>query len=130
MATGRALKIMIGIVAAVLVAAAVQQASTVFAPLALALFIIAIVWHYGITVTVHLIHSIHNSTSIRSSLGCSSGGFGPRLPGLQNANCFASRASTIARPSRDITTRRANQQNLSSPSRKNIPLNPSGKSSL
>ena len=43
MATGRALKIMIGIVAAVLVAAAVQQASTVFAPLALALFIIAIV---------------------------------------------------------------------------------------
>jgi predicted PurR-regulated permease PerM len=44
MATGRALKIMIGIVAAVLVAAAVQQASTVFAPLALALFIIAIVW--------------------------------------------------------------------------------------
>jgi AI-2 transport protein TqsA len=44
MATGRALKIMIGIVAAVLVAAAVQQASTVFAPLALALFVIAIVW--------------------------------------------------------------------------------------
>jgi AI-2 transport protein TqsA len=44
MATGRALKIMIGIVAAVLVAAAVKQASTVFAPLALALFIIAIVW--------------------------------------------------------------------------------------
>jgi predicted PurR-regulated permease PerM len=44
MATGRALKITIGIVAAVLVAAAVQQARTVFAPLALALFIIAIVW--------------------------------------------------------------------------------------
>jgi AI-2 transport protein TqsA len=44
MATGRALKIMIGIVAAVLVAAAIQQASPVFAPLALALFIIAIVW--------------------------------------------------------------------------------------
>jgi AI-2 transport protein TqsA len=44
MATGRALRIMSGIVAAVLVAAAVQQASTVFAPLALALFIIAIVW--------------------------------------------------------------------------------------
>ena len=44
MATGRALKIMIGIVAAVLIAAAVQQASPVFAPLALALFIIAIVW--------------------------------------------------------------------------------------
>jgi AI-2 transport protein TqsA len=44
MATGRALKIMIGIVAAVLVAAAVQQARTVFAPLALAFFIIAIVW--------------------------------------------------------------------------------------
>jgi AI-2 transport protein TqsA len=44
MATGRALKITIGIVAAVLVAAAVQQARTVFAPLALAFFIIAIVW--------------------------------------------------------------------------------------
>src|ERR1700759_3896688 len=44
MASGRALKIMIGIVAAVLVAAALQQASAVFAPLALALFIIAIVW--------------------------------------------------------------------------------------
>jgi predicted PurR-regulated permease PerM len=38
------LKIATGIVAAVLVAAAVQQASSVFAPLALALFIIAIVW--------------------------------------------------------------------------------------
>jgi predicted PurR-regulated permease PerM len=44
MATGRAFKITIGIAAAVLVAAAVQQASTVFAPLALAVFIIAIVW--------------------------------------------------------------------------------------
>jgi AI-2 transport protein TqsA len=44
MATGRALRIMIGIVAAVLLAAAIQQASPVFAPLALALFIIAIVW--------------------------------------------------------------------------------------
>jgi AI-2 transport protein TqsA len=43
MATGRALRIMIGIVAAVLLAAAIQQASPVFAPLALALFIIAIV---------------------------------------------------------------------------------------
>jgi hypothetical protein len=63
MATGRALKIMIGIVAAVLVAAAVQQASTVFAPLALALFIIAIVWHYGITVTVHLIQ-FHEHTLV------------------------------------------------------------------
>jgi AI-2 transport protein TqsA len=44
MATGLALKITIGIVAAVVVATAVQQASAVFAPLALALFIIAIVW--------------------------------------------------------------------------------------
>ena len=33
-----------GLVAAVIVAAAAAQASTVFAPLALALFIIAIVW--------------------------------------------------------------------------------------
>jgi hypothetical protein len=31
-------------------------------------------------------------------------------------------------PHRDKTTRRANHQNLSSPSRKNIPLSPSGKS--
>jgi hypothetical protein len=31
-------------------------------------------------------------------------------------------------PNRDKTTRRANQQNLSSPFAKNIPLNPSGKS--
>jgi AI-2 transport protein TqsA len=44
MAVGLALKITIGIIAAVLLAAAAQQASTVFAPLALALFIIAIVW--------------------------------------------------------------------------------------
>jgi hypothetical protein len=33
-----------------------------------------------------------------------------------------------ADPSRDKTTRRANHQNLSSPSRKNISLSPSGKS--
>jgi AI-2 transport protein TqsA len=39
-----ALKIIVGIIAAVLLAAAASQASTVFAPLALALFIIAIVW--------------------------------------------------------------------------------------
>ena len=38
------MKIAVGIVAAVLVAAALAQASTVFAPLALALFIIALVW--------------------------------------------------------------------------------------
>jgi AI-2 transport protein TqsA len=44
MAIGFALKIMIGLVATVLVTAAVGQAGTVFAPLALALFIIAIVW--------------------------------------------------------------------------------------
>ena len=44
MATSLAFKIAIGIVTAVLAAAALQQASTVFAPLALALFIIAIVW--------------------------------------------------------------------------------------
>jgi AI-2 transport protein TqsA len=44
MAIGFALKITIGLVAAVLVAAAIGQAGTVFAPLALALFIIAIVW--------------------------------------------------------------------------------------
>jgi AI-2 transport protein TqsA len=44
MPIGLGLKITIGIVAAVAVAAAVQQASAVFAPLALALFIIAIVW--------------------------------------------------------------------------------------
>jgi len=40
----RALRIAVGLVAAVLVAAALAQASTVFAPLALAVFIIAIVW--------------------------------------------------------------------------------------
>jgi predicted PurR-regulated permease PerM len=44
MAVGRALKIATGIIAAVLVVAAAQQARTVFAPLALALFIISIVW--------------------------------------------------------------------------------------
>jgi AI-2 transport protein TqsA len=44
MAVGLALKITTGIIAAVLVAAATSQASAVFAPLALALFIIAIVW--------------------------------------------------------------------------------------
>jgi AI-2 transport protein TqsA len=38
------MKIAIGIIAGVLLAAAARQASTVFAPLALALFIIAIVW--------------------------------------------------------------------------------------
>ena len=38
------MKIIVGIIAAVLLAAAASQASTVFAPLALALFIIAIVW--------------------------------------------------------------------------------------
>lgn len=38
------MKIAIGLTAAVVVAAALSQASTVFAPLALALFIIAIVW--------------------------------------------------------------------------------------
>jgi predicted PurR-regulated permease PerM len=38
------LKIAVGLIAAVLIAAALAQASTVFAPLALALFIIAIVW--------------------------------------------------------------------------------------
>jgi predicted PurR-regulated permease PerM len=42
--TDRALKIAAGLVAAVLIAAALAQASTVFEPLALALFIIAIVW--------------------------------------------------------------------------------------
>jgi AI-2 transport protein TqsA len=44
MVAGLALKITVGIIAAVLAAAAFQQASTVFAPLALAIFIIAIVW--------------------------------------------------------------------------------------
>jgi len=38
------MNIAVGIIAAVLLAAAASQASTVFAPLALALFIIAIVW--------------------------------------------------------------------------------------
>src|ERR1700730_17322348 len=38
------MKITVGIIAAVLLAAAAAQASTVFAPLALALFVIAIVW--------------------------------------------------------------------------------------
>ena len=42
--SGSALRITVGIIAVVLVAAAAAQASTVFAPLALALFIIAIVW--------------------------------------------------------------------------------------
>jgi predicted PurR-regulated permease PerM len=40
----RGLTIAVGLVAAVVIAAALAQASTVFAPLALALFIIAIVW--------------------------------------------------------------------------------------
>src|SRR5215475_4334009 len=42
--TDRALNTAVGLVAAVLIAAALAQASTVFAPLALALFVIAIVW--------------------------------------------------------------------------------------
>jgi predicted PurR-regulated permease PerM len=40
----RALRTAVGLVAAVLIAAALAQASTVFAPLALVLFIMAIVW--------------------------------------------------------------------------------------
>jgi predicted PurR-regulated permease PerM len=44
MMAGLALKISFGITAAVLLAAALQQASTVFAPLVLAIFIVAIVW--------------------------------------------------------------------------------------
>jgi AI-2 transport protein TqsA len=44
MAAGPTLKITVGIIAAVLLAAAAAQASTVFAPLALAIFIVAIVW--------------------------------------------------------------------------------------
>jgi AI-2 transport protein TqsA len=44
LATDRALKIAVGLVAAVLIAAALAQARTVFEPFALALFIIAIVW--------------------------------------------------------------------------------------
>jgi AI-2 transport protein TqsA len=44
MMADRTLKITVGIIAAVLVAAAAAQASAVFAPLALAFFIIAIVW--------------------------------------------------------------------------------------
>src|SRR5215813_10910204 len=42
--TDRALKIAVGLVSAVLIAAALSQARTVFEPLVLALFIIAIVW--------------------------------------------------------------------------------------
>jgi AI-2 transport protein TqsA len=44
MVAGLALKIAVAIIAAVLLAAAAAQASIVFAPLALAIFIIAIVW--------------------------------------------------------------------------------------
>jgi AI-2 transport protein TqsA len=44
LATDRALKTAVGLVAAVLIAAALAQARTVFEPLALAAFIIAIVW--------------------------------------------------------------------------------------
>jgi AI-2 transport protein TqsA len=44
MARDSALNVSVGIIAAVMVSAAAYQASTVFAPLALALFIIAIVW--------------------------------------------------------------------------------------
>ena len=48
------MKIAVGIVAAILIAAALAEASTVFAPLALALFIIAIVWplHHGLQVRI------------------------------------------------------------------------------
>jgi hypothetical protein len=44
--------------------------------------------------------------------------------------CFASAQAKSFGPGRGKSTRRANQQNLSSPLAKNIPLNPSGKSSL
>ncbi len=44
MGTNKSLKTSVGIIAAVAVSAAANQASSVFAPLALALFIIAIVW--------------------------------------------------------------------------------------
>jgi AI-2 transport protein TqsA len=44
MVAGLALKIAVAIIAAVLLAVAAAQASIVFAPLALAIFIIAIVW--------------------------------------------------------------------------------------
>ncbi len=44
MALNKSLKTSVGIIAAVVVSAAAYQASSVFAPLALALFIIAIVW--------------------------------------------------------------------------------------
>jgi AI-2 transport protein TqsA len=44
MVAGFGLKITVGIIAAILLAAAAAQASTVVAPLALAIFIIAIVW--------------------------------------------------------------------------------------
>src|SRR5271154_4333421 len=44
MARDSALDVSVGIIAAVVVSAAAYQASTVFAPLALALFIIAIMW--------------------------------------------------------------------------------------
>jgi predicted PurR-regulated permease PerM len=44
MMAGRGLTVMVGIVAAVLLAAALKQASSVFAPLVLALFMIALVW--------------------------------------------------------------------------------------
>ena len=44
MVAGPALKITVGLIATVLFAAAAAQASSVLAPLALAIFIIAIVW--------------------------------------------------------------------------------------
>ncbi len=44
MARGLALDVSVGIIAAAVVSAVAYQASAVFAPLALALFIIAIVW--------------------------------------------------------------------------------------
>ena len=44
MVAGFAFKIAVAIIATVLLAAAAAQASTVFAPLALAIFIIAVVW--------------------------------------------------------------------------------------
>ena len=44
MIPGRGLTIMVGIIAAVLLAAAIKEASSVFAPLVLALFMIALLW--------------------------------------------------------------------------------------
>jgi hypothetical protein len=49
---------------------------------------------------------------------------------LSNRELLRPPTSEISRPSRDKTTPRANQQNLSSLVAKNIPLNVSGKSAL